>query len=218
MSDYETDEQQIEALKKWWNENATSLLLGLSAGAIILGGWSYYSKTQHQHRIEASDIYIVAMSNIESGKKSNIDDGVTKLVEAYSDTPYAAMALLANAKLKFQKGDIDAAIQELKLVNESNAGAEIFHTARLRLARLLIEKQKFGEAESVLLSGYPDAFAGLYEELKGDLFVATGKIQQARVAYDKAIKHAGTESRLLQIKRRELGDMSSVSEGIDSAA
>ena len=53
---------------------------------------------------------------------------------------------------------------------------------------------------------YPPAFAALYEELKGDLFVARGDIEQARMAYDRAIQQAGAESRLLQIKRRELGD------------
>ena len=218
MSSYETDEQQLEALKKWWKENATSLMLGLSVGVIGLGGWNYYSKTQHQHSVEASDIYINTMKSIEADDAPNVDGKVNKLIEAYSDTPYAAMALLVNAKSKFEKGDIDAAIADLRQIDDKNANAEIFHTARLRLARLLLSQQHYAEVEAVLMVDYPVAFAALYEELKGDLFVAMGKPQQARIAYDKAIKQAGTESRLLQIKRKELGEYDLSSEELDSAA
>ena len=58
MNEYETEEQQLEALKKWWKENATSLILGLAIGVSGLFGWRYYLDQNHMHAVMASDMYM----------------------------------------------------------------------------------------------------------------------------------------------------------------
>ena len=40
MELYETEEQQVEALQKWWKENATASLIGLGIAIATILGWN----------------------------------------------------------------------------------------------------------------------------------------------------------------------------------
>lgn len=39
----ETEEQQIEAAKKWWKENGSSIVTGLMLGLAVLFGYRYWT-------------------------------------------------------------------------------------------------------------------------------------------------------------------------------
>jgi len=204
MQDFETEEQQIEALKKWWKENATSLILGVSIGGFSF--WSYYVETKNEHRIEASNIYISLEKQVQA---NNVDDESIKkadqLSAEYADTPYAALSSLVMASYQFNKGDVDKAIARLQWVDKNAQEEETKHIARLRLAGIYISQKKHDESLALLSLDHPAAFNGRYEELKGDVFVAKGEIEQARIAYDKAIKQSTNTSRWLNLKRQDLG-------------
>jgi predicted negative regulator of RcsB-dependent stress response len=205
MQDFETEEQQIEALKKWWSENATSLILGLSIGAASLGGWKYYVDSQQEHRTQASELYVSIATQAQA---NNIgDDSIKKadqLVAEYADTPYAALSSLTLATYEFNKGNTDEAISHLQWVGKHAQEEEVKHIARLRLASIFVSQKKYEDAQAWLSSEHPVAFNSRYEELKGDVFVAKGEIEQARIAYDKAIE-SGSSSRWLKLKRQDLG-------------
>ena len=49
MADHLTDEEQVEALKKWWRENGKSVVGGVVLGLALVGGWrgwQYYEQTR----------------------------------------------------------------------------------------------------------------------------------------------------------------------------
>ena len=206
MQDFETEEQQIEALKKWWSENATSLILGVSIGAMSLGGWGYYVEKKAEHRTEASEIYASIATQAQA---NNVDDeGIKKadqLTADYADTPYAALSSLTLATYEFNKGNVDEAITRLQWIDKNAQEEEVKQIARLRLASIFISQKKYDDAQAWLSSEHPAAFNARYEELKGDVFVARGEIEQARIAYDKAIEQSATSSRWLRLKRQDLG-------------
>lgn len=205
MQDFETEEQQIEALKRWWKENASSLIIGLAIGGFALGGLNYYKKTEFQHGIEASDMYVSMVAQAESGMADSAT--ADKLIAEYADTPYAALSALLMAKNEVAEGKIDQAALRLKWI-AANAKDEIKSVSELRLARLMIDQKKYDEANTLLSSAHPAAFDAMYDELKGDLFVAKGEVDQARIAYDKAIAKSENSSRWLQLKRQNLGPSS----------
>jgi predicted negative regulator of RcsB-dependent stress response len=78
--------------------------------------------------------------------------------------------------------------------------------ARLRLARVLLAS---GDNEAALrqLDGVSadslGKFQGVYQELKGDVLAATGRIEEARAAYEKA-QSFGEASPLLKLKMNDL--------------
>ena len=207
MEEFESEDQQVEAIKKWWKDNGASLLLGLGIGVAALLGWREYLVYQTEHSAEASDLFQAVQTQVANKR---LDDAHVKKAELirndYSDTPYAALVSLAQAKHEYENGDTEAAVMHLEWASQNATEADVQHVANLRLARVLIAEQKYDEAETLLLADHPAGFTAGYEELKGDLYVAKGEIDQARAAYDKAINAAaGSASRWLILKRQDLG-------------
>jgi predicted negative regulator of RcsB-dependent stress response len=57
MDIHASEKEQVEALKKWWKENGSSLITGLLLGAaILLGGKAWFSYRETQ-ALSASNIY-----------------------------------------------------------------------------------------------------------------------------------------------------------------
>lgn len=208
MNEYETEEQQIEALKKWWKENSSSLIFGLLVGVTALFGWRYYLDQNHIHAVQASDLYVLVLQSTASG---TVDDKTidlhNQLLNNYTDTPYAALSSLVLAKTEYEKGNTDAALTQLELAVKYAADEETKQIANLRLARVYIEQKNYEQASAALNTPHEAAFEAQYEELKGDLFVAKGETAQARMAYDRALELQGfSASKWLKLKRQNLGD------------
>ena len=83
MQDFETEEQQIEAIKRWWKENSSSLLIGLAIGGITIGGWNFYQESQYIHGVEASDMYVSVVAQSETASFDST--AVDKLKAGYAD-------------------------------------------------------------------------------------------------------------------------------------
>lgn len=207
MDEFESEDQQIEAIKKWWKENGASLILGLGIGIAGLLGWREYLAYQTRHSAEASDLYQAVQTQVMNNRLDEAHAGKADLIRTeYADTPYAALASLAQAKVEYEQGDVESALTHLRWASENSSETDVQHVARLRLARILIAQSAYDEAETILVAAYPAGFTAGYEELKGDLYAARGELAQARVAYDKAINAAdGSPSRWLILKRQDLG-------------
>lgn len=208
MHDFETEDQQIEALKKWWNENGTSLIVGLGLGIAVLFGGRYYMNMQKEHSASAGDLYFLAADQMAKNNESDAQQTTSRLITEYSDTPYAALASLIMARYEFELGKTDEAVNQLKWVMNNADQDELVNVARLRLARIYLGKADYDATEALLYVKRPEAFDGPYEELKGDYFVAKGQLAEARTAYDKAIKAMGVSaSGWLRLKRQDLGEI-----------
>ena len=207
MNEYETEEQQVEALKKWWKENGTSLIVGLFVGVSALFGWRYYVEQNNVHLVQASDLYMQVM---QSAALQRVDDKTidinNQLINEYSDTPYAALSSLALAKFEYEKDNVEVAVAQLELAVKHASDDLIKQISSLRLVRLYIEQEKHSEAEAMLNEPHDAAYDAQFEELKGDLYSAKGDVAQARLAYDKAIDLQGlAASKWLKLKRQNLG-------------
>ena len=207
MAEFESDDQQVEAIKKWWKENGASLLLGLGIGIAALLGWREYLAYQTEHSAEASDLFEAVQTQVANETLDDAHFSNAELIKnEYEDTPYAALVSLLLARYEYDKGNTESALTHLRWAMENSTETDVKYVASLRLARLLIAEKKYDEAEAILLAEHPAGFTVGYEELKGDLYVAKGEIAMARVAYDKAINAAaGGASRWLRLKRQDLG-------------
>ena len=57
MSEYLSDEEQVERLKSWWNENGTFLVVGLLVTILAIGGWNYYGSYKDEVGEKSSQSY-----------------------------------------------------------------------------------------------------------------------------------------------------------------
>jgi len=201
---YATDEEKVEALKKWWKENATTVITGvLLALAVLFGGraWFQYRANQSQ---KASNEYAQLTTAVANKKDQAALAAGEALTTHYSSSPYAVLATFALARLKIQQGELQAAQVQLKWALDHADQPQLKQIARLRLARVMLARKDYAGAEKVLSAGDPGNFKGEYAALRGDVALAQGKVQQARAAYDEALQAlpAGAPGRaLLQAER-----------------
>lgn len=187
MANHETDEEQLKAIKEWWQENGRSVIAGIVIGIGTLIGWKGWNAYQEQQAMEASDRYNTMRAAILAQNTEGILVQAEQLKENYASTPYASWGALLAAKAKEAKGDSAAAIENLQWAVDNSKQETVKTLAKLRLARGYISAQQLDEAQELLEQQYPDAYTSLLQELRGDLFVGRGDNQAAREAYDAAI-------------------------------
>lgn len=204
MQDFETEEQQLEALKKWWKENSSSLFFGLAIGLAGVFGWQYYGEHRENHAFEASDLYTSISQQIASGQFTDVEK-LDKLRGEYTDTPYAVMAALAVASYDYDNGKVEDAISQLRWAIEHSADDNTTYLAKIRLATVYVGEKKLDEAESILKADFPQAFEARQMELMGDMYVARGKHDAAREAYDKALAAGAASLPWVKLKRDNVG-------------
>ncbi len=184
---YETDEETLEALKKWWKENGKSVIGGLVVGVAAIVGfnqWNDYQATQGQ---SASSLYQVMLDNNTGGKTDEFFANGTELVLEYAKTPYAPLASLVMAKKLIEDKKYDEAIKKLDWVLSNSKDDGIKHVARIRLARLFINENKIAEALKLVKDQQSTSFQSDYSELRGDVYAVKKEFSLAQEAYKSAL-------------------------------
>lgn len=206
MEVYASEQEQIEALKKWWRENGIAILVGAAIGLGGLFGWQYWQRHIDARGAGASVAYEALLGASQAGKHDEVLTSGKALASEYSDTPYANLAILLMAKADVEKGDLDAAKTALRQVLDKADTADLRHVARIRLARVMLDQGDDAGVKTLLQGVDFGAFAAQYQEIEGDLAVRNGDIKAAREAYQKAL--AGSDagsSALVQLKLDQLG-------------
>ncbi len=205
MEIYETEEQQLEAVKRWWKENGQSTIIGLILGIAIILGFNYWKEQKRAQAEQASAFYSELVQSIETEKIDSADKLAEKIKDQYPKTEYASYSQLLLAKLKAQQGDLVSAKSILQNV-AAGSNKELSNIAKIRLVRLMLATGEYEKGLELVNSVDPAtsaSFSGNYDELVGDLYVALDRVDQARSSYQKAIE-SGYRSPLLQIKIDDL--------------
>lgn len=205
MSDYKTDDEKVEELKAWWKENGTSVIVGVALAIGGLFGWEYWKDHQISTANAASALYNKVSTSDNASIEQMMSD-VKALESDYASTPYAAIANLKLAQQSAEQGNYEQAVTALRWVIDNGSEASLKDVASIRLARVLLAMGKLDDAMKLASQNYSQAYAGLAEELKGDIYVAQNKHEEARAAYDKAM-HGGNGGSMdfIKMKRDNLG-------------
>ena len=81
------------------------------------------------------------------------------------------------------------------------------YLAQVRLARVLIQLEKFDEALALVKTTPEASFATQYEETKGDVLFAKGELAQALTAYQAARASATALGINTQVLQRKIDDL-----------
>lgn len=205
MAIYDTEEEQLEQLKKWWASNNSALIGGVIGAIVLVAGINAWQGYQQEQRSQASDLYQNLLDAAASNNTDTVESLANKLGTEYNNTNYKHYAALELAKIKASKGEWDAA----KAILESEiAGAdeELKHVSRLRLIQILLESKQYEQGLKLIASVDPSKTSGFsanYDELQGDLFLGLERFDEARNAYQSAIR-SGQATPLVQFKLDDL--------------
>ena len=194
-----TDDERVEDLKKWWQENGTSIIVGIALGVVAIFGWQYWGSYRNTKAEQASQAYDTFVAAAEKPDADQARQRGQALLTDFPQSTYAALAALRLAKMASDSGDTAAAIQRLEWVVENAKLDELKDIARLRLAWMLFATGRSSDAEQQLNRIAATSLVAEREELRGDLALASNDPAKARTAYAAALA-AGGGSTMLQIK------------------
>ena len=144
MADHITEEEQIEALKRWWEENGKQTILGVALIAGGYFGWQAWTDHGLEQASAASLTYqemvdslagLNPSETLSEDKQLAVNSLADELKAEHGDTQYAVYAALTKAKLAVEGNDLDAAVSELQWAMDNADDVSEF-IARLRLARV----------------------------------------------------------------------------------
>ena len=205
------EQEQLAGLKAWWEQYgnlATWILIIALAGFAAWKGWTYYQTRQAG---QAGQLYEELQRAVQANDKEKIQRVAEDMQSRFSGTAYAQMSGLVAAKAAFEAGDFQMAKTRLQWVVEHARDDEYQAIAKVRVAGLLLDEKAYDEGLAVLDDQFPEQFASVVADRKGDILVAQNKLVEARAAYQSAIEkaEAGSAARqLIQIKLDALGGSS----------
>ena len=128
--------------------------------------------------------------------------------DKFGRTTYAQMAGLIASRASFDAGDLKVAKEQLEWVANNAIDDEYKAIAKLRLAGVLLDEKAYDEGLKLVAGEYPESFAAMAADRKGDILVAQEKIDEARVAYQLALDKSDPKDpgrQLIQIKLDGIG-------------
>jgi predicted negative regulator of RcsB-dependent stress response len=207
MEVYLTEEERLEALKRWWKTNASAIVWGVALGVAVIVGWGAWKRAQDEKAMLAGTLYQQLLDAVANEQNAAAVQLGERIDEQFPGSVYATYGKLFLVRLKVEADDLAGAKTLLQQLIAASKDDNIRQIAQLRLAAVQLGLGETEEAlklaESAAGRSAPE-FAALWEELKGDIYIAMNRPEEARAAYLKA-RREGQPSPLIELKLTDLG-------------
>ena len=230
MADHITEEEQIEALKRWWDENGKQVVLAIVLTVGGYFGWQAWTDHVDDQTAAASLVYQEMLDNMDGAvpgdtlgadKQAEISLLAETLKQDYSNTQYAFYAALIKAKLAVESTDLAAAAVELQWAMDNADETVNENIARLRLARVEAAAGNLDTALQLVQGVDAGELKSAFDEAKGDFYQQQGNAGAAYSAYEAAMMSidAGNSSasQLLQLKISQVKPVASKSVEVEES-
>ena len=125
----DTEEEQLEELKRWWREHGRTVIAGVVLGLGTVGGWSWW-RNHVTTQAEAASLHYEQLVN--TAAVPDHDAAVAQadaIIAQDPDSGYAALAALVGAHAAWRKGDAATARRMLEWAVEHGEefAVEVYH-------------------------------------------------------------------------------------------
>ncbi len=191
METYRTEEEQVEAIKKWWRENGQSTVIGIAVALSLVFGWKGWQNHISSRAAEASVVFDNLLQadagvQVNGGKLTTAKHLANTLKSEFSGYAYAQFGAMMLAKYAVNAGDYATAEQELQWVLDKKPELSIKGQAQLRLAKIKLATADFAAALALLNAVQDAGYSAQVEEIRGDIQLAQGNAGEALASYEKA--------------------------------
>lgn len=192
----ESDEEQLEAIKRWWDENGTSVIVTfvLAVGGVLgYQAWQNHVQTTGEAAAALYDDMVDAVA--VQGPFQTLGEEAeqtgkflaNQLKDEHASSSYATLASMFLAKLAVEDGDLEAAEAELQWAMDQGVEEPLKPIVAMRLARVQNGLGNAQQALQTLVSVEPGEHAPSFYEVRGDIYLALGDDEQARTSYQDAL-------------------------------
>ena len=227
MAEHFSDEEQLENLKKWWQEYG---IISIAIISISVGGYFgliFYKENQREQSEVASSKYqdMLNISLVAPGKKISatqqklIEKLATELKISFEGSQYSIYSALMMAKLHVEKNDLDEAAKELEWAL-SHTEKELAPIIKLRLARVEASRGNIDLALSMIKNDIPKNMTSAYSEAQGDFYMLKEDKVSAYDYYTLAVNqlkdHDNPHVKILRLKLNKVTPKSPLKEDRDT--
>jgi len=211
MSRYESDDEQVEALKKWWKENGTSLLSTLLVVVIGWSGWTYYQTDKMNKALEGSTTFELLQNAMQAGQFAEVAREGLKFIESQPESPYAVGIALMEAKYHIEKKEYELAKKHFDWVIENSKDDAMRVIGATRLASLQIDLKAFDEAAKTLaridVKPLNPALQSTHAFYAGQLALAKQDLTEAKTILQTVIDNEATDVNIQNLAQLQLDDL-----------
>ena len=190
------EQEQLDEFKVWWKLHGNKVIWGVTVFLLIAGGWRAWQTWQHNQAAEASMLFDTAVQAASTNNLQATKQITAQIMENQVRSVYAAPAAWLAGRVNYESGDLRSATSQYEFALEHAKDDGLKQLARIRLASIRFEAKDFAGALALLDDAFDPAFQGLAAQLKGDILVEQGKIDEARAAYKLALEKLGDKSSL----------------------
>ena len=209
-----TEEEQVDALKKWFSKNGISLVVAIVLGVGGSFGYKTWEKSVREGGEKASALFENLTSAVSVGPLDALSDEdkstakyiARELKTDYADSTYAHFAAMHLARIAVEDDELDKAAKELQWVLDQNVDLGLAALVRLRLAQVKLAQGEFEDGLVLVDATKAGAHGSAFAETRGDIFYAMEQFDKAREAYQMAVNTQveGSAKPMLQMKLDDL--------------
>jgi predicted negative regulator of RcsB-dependent stress response len=201
-------QEQLDQFKSFWKQYGNRITWVLIVVLGAWGAWSAWSGWERDQAAKAGSMFDQLDKAAQAGDAPQVGRVFADMKERYPRTAYTQQAGLLTAKVQFEKGKLDDALNSLAWVSGHAIEPEYQTIARLRAAGVLMDQKKFDDALKQLDAAIAPTFTALVADRRGDVLMAQGKKEPAIAAYQQAWKAMDTKidyRKLIDAKLTALG-------------
>jgi predicted negative regulator of RcsB-dependent stress response len=191
---HSTDEEKVEAIKKWLKDNGMWIVVGAAVGFGGVYGYRYMEAEKENHFKTASYTYSQLLKvKGDAAKKSEYETLAKELTTQFQDTIYNAYARFHIAQNAIENGALETAISEYDAIIKAYPKHAMSHIATIRKARVMTQHGQAEQAAALIEKNEKGEFTAQYAYTLGDIYMHLGQKDKARIAYTDAMdKGEGT--------------------------
>lgn len=186
LDGYTSEKEQLESIRKWWNEHGKAILIAVVVGLGLGLVWRYWHKLSVQRSENASVVYQQVLEANSKGQTKTVQGGVDFLMSHFASTPYASLGAMLYAKNAVMQNQFPDALTKLQWVIDHGSVKRLKEVARISSARILLSEGKPADALKQIKVVDDNSFMPLVEWVTGDIDTAQGNAAEAKKHYQNA--------------------------------
>ncbi|HKN02494.1 MAG TPA: YfgM family protein [Buttiauxella sp.] len=183
MEIYENDNEQVDAVKRFFADNGKALVVGVVLGIGALVGWRYWNNHQAESSMASSLEYQTVTQAVRADQPATLS--AAEKFAANTKNTYGALASLEIAQKYADNNDLAKAAAQLQQGLSSTSDENLQALINVRLARVQIQQKQIDAALKTLDSVKGEGWVAIIADLRGEALLSKGDKQGARDAWSK---------------------------------
>lgn len=192
MEVYTNENDQADAVKRFFANNGVALVVGLVLGIGAVLGWNYWQSHKTNVLQESAQKFEIASTQLHSGSAQGIE--AAQKFAAETNDVYGAMIGLEIAQVSVDKGELANAEKALVDALDKAKTEDMTDLINLRLARIQLAQGNADAALASIGNITTKSWQAAAQDVRGDALLHKGDNAGAKAAYTQGLESEGSQS------------------------